>query len=504
MSFKSTILIVDDEKLGREVLGDLLVTQDYHLIFAKNGPEALEQAIKFTPDLILLDIMMPGMDGFEVCKRLRANPTLAEVPIVMITALYGQDSLLKGIKAGADDFISKPFNRVELRARIKTITRLNRYRRLITERNKFEWVVNTANEGYLILDQNDQILYINTQASQWLGLPLNIKTLPTDPFLTLVKKQYQCKPEEAWSTWPPTPTTLTNNIPCYLIYPETPKNKPLWLQVDVLQMESGIDEQYMIRLYNVTDLMVSKSLAWNFHSQVSHKLKTPMGAITGFLNLANKKLSDLSPERLESYLSTSLKNALQLQEKMKTVFEYTELPGLVKPTRGRCFISEITPIIDQIKIDLELEAITINYNDIKNPNNVEVNLAPQVIDLIFLELLKNAQKFHPNQTPTVTIDFNNHPDGIQIKVADDGQLVSPEHLEKVWIPYYQAEKSPTGEVPGMGLGLTMIRTWVWRVGGTCNVYNQQNKPGLVVELVLPLAQIDDKYKKYMLSEDSDK
>src|SRR6185503_9985061 len=102
MKQNGTILIVDDESGGRETLEALLITQGYSLAFASNGPEALAKAAALMPDLILLDVMMPEMDGFEVCQRLRADPLLAEVPVIMITALDGRDSHLSGIEAGAD------------------------------------------------------------------------------------------------------------------------------------------------------------------------------------------------------------------------------------------------------------------------------------------------------------------------------------------------------------------------------------------------------------------
>src|SRR5215475_3413973 len=105
----NTILIVDDEPLGRETLTALLQPQGYQLRFAANGPEALAQAAACPPDLILLDVMMPGMDGFEVCRRLRADPLLREAPVIMLTALDDRVSRLQGIEAGADDFVSKPF-----------------------------------------------------------------------------------------------------------------------------------------------------------------------------------------------------------------------------------------------------------------------------------------------------------------------------------------------------------------------------------------------------------
>jgi putative nucleotidyltransferase with HDIG domain len=122
--------------MGRETLAALLRAEEYQLAFACNGPEALEQAAALNPDLILLDVMMPGMDGFEVCRRIRATPALAEVPLILITALDDRDSRIQGIEAGADDFIAKPYDRRELRARVRTITRLNRYQRLLAEREQ--------------------------------------------------------------------------------------------------------------------------------------------------------------------------------------------------------------------------------------------------------------------------------------------------------------------------------------------------------------------------------
>lgn len=134
MTHTSTILIVDDEPNVHIMLEALLEREGYNLHFASNGPDGLQKAFELTPDLILLDVMMPGMDGFAVCSRLRADPVLAEVPIIMLTALDDRKSRLRGIEVGADDFLSKPFDNIELRARIRTITRLNRYRQLLEER----------------------------------------------------------------------------------------------------------------------------------------------------------------------------------------------------------------------------------------------------------------------------------------------------------------------------------------------------------------------------------
>jgi signal transduction histidine kinase len=132
----STILIVDDAPSALETLLSVLDGQGYQLAAAQNGSEALQRAAQIKPDMVLLDVMMPGMDGFEVCRRLRATPELAEVPIILLTALDDHASLLKGLEAGADDFLTKPVDRKELLTRVRTITRLNRYRTLAEQREK--------------------------------------------------------------------------------------------------------------------------------------------------------------------------------------------------------------------------------------------------------------------------------------------------------------------------------------------------------------------------------
>jgi PAS domain S-box-containing protein len=169
-SHTTLILIVDDDAAGRETLAALLHAEQYQLAFADSGMAAIEAAATLRPDLILLDVMMPGMDGFEVCRRLRADPQLAEVPIMLVTALDDRESRLAGIEAGADDCVSKPYDRAELRARIRTIARLNRYRRLVTERTKFERVIELSPNGILIVHADGALHLANPALCRKLGV----------------------------------------------------------------------------------------------------------------------------------------------------------------------------------------------------------------------------------------------------------------------------------------------------------------------------------------------
>lgn len=123
MKRNSKILIVDDELAGRETLVDLLDGQSYDLVFANNGTEALEKVAKLRPDLILLDVMMPGTDGFEICQQIKVEKVWQHIPIILVTALDGKKDLVRGLDAGADDFLSKPVHGMELRARVRSMLR---------------------------------------------------------------------------------------------------------------------------------------------------------------------------------------------------------------------------------------------------------------------------------------------------------------------------------------------------------------------------------------------
>jgi two-component system, sensor histidine kinase and response regulator len=124
MKTPSKVLIVDDDESVREAFQAILAPEDHEFAFAASGPDALAQLQRSVPDVILLDVMMPDLDGYEVCRRIKADHRLAHVPVILVTVLESKEDLVRGLDAGADEFLTKPVTAVELRARVRSMLRI--------------------------------------------------------------------------------------------------------------------------------------------------------------------------------------------------------------------------------------------------------------------------------------------------------------------------------------------------------------------------------------------
>lgn len=477
---QNRLLIVDDEEMGREVLSDLLAPEGYELNFAVDGNTALEAARADVPDLILLDVMLPGISGFEVCRTLRADPVLSEVPVLLVTALGDRKSRLKGIEAGADAFISKPFDRVELRAHVRSTIQLNRYRRLLTERTKFEWVIENARDGYVLLGGDGQIHYANQYARDYLHLSEQQLNNQKYYFIALAREHYQLEPSEIWREWPGLPV----NSNTYLVRPENHQEHALWLQVDTLCLPTDTRSDLLVRLRDVSAEKSLQQQTWSFQALISHKLRTPLMGMQA-LQLVRRELGDGLPPRAGQFLRIAEENIERLEQQIQDILAFIDAPQRERRSHSSGFslglLPEMLATLNQemnVKVQLDMPV---------SCSILRLSILRENIHSILQELIQNSIKFHPRQKPEITVAL--HYPGkhrVHLQVIDDGRHISPVELRKIWQPYYQSEKNITGEIQGTGLGLPTIASMLWSQGGHCHVRNRSDKPGIIIELQLPL------------------
>jgi PAS domain S-box-containing protein len=167
------ILCVDDEPVNCELLENVLVANGYEVICASNGKEALLQITTRKIDLMLLDVIMPEMNGFEVCREIKGNKEFMNIPVIMITSLTGKGDRIKGIEAGAEEFLTKPFDKTEVLARIKMLLKVKELEAALAQSEKhYRSIFETSKDGLLILDKPEgNIIDVNQAIVDLLGYP---------------------------------------------------------------------------------------------------------------------------------------------------------------------------------------------------------------------------------------------------------------------------------------------------------------------------------------------
>ncbi|MCQ9206714.1 MAG: response regulator [Omnitrophica bacterium] len=477
MGKKAKILVVDDEPQNIKLLEANLLPKGYEVLAASNGKEALQAVTANDIDLILLDIMMPEMDGFEVTRKIRATEATQLIPIVLVTALKETEDRIKGIDAGCDDFISKPFDKNEVLARVNTLLKLSYLRRQLNEKEKFEAVINEISDGIIVCDKNWIIREINNSARKY----LNISEPEKSGLLEVILKFYSASITKE--------KILDFSIPrktFELIREETKEFKALYLtaNLDILKNTAGEISNIVITLRDVTGMRKEEFLKQDFLSLVSHKLRTPITGISGGVSLLQDGTLGPLNEEQKKFINDILEKAYSLENLLEKLLgfvtiERKKLDLSKEPIALQSYLPELlNPTVKKIKdkkIKLNIDCST---------KDIKLNINKKHFDLIVKNLVENAIKFNDKDTKEVTVSAEKAAGEIKISVSDNGRGIPSEERDKIFEKFYQIEKYFTGNVEGAGLGLALVKRLVTAYNGKIELQSEIDK-GTKIIVIIP-------------------
>ena len=472
----STVLAVDDEPKALLLLRNLIEPEGHRVLLAASGAQALELAAKEQSDVVLLDVMMPEMDGFEVCRRLRADPLLAELPIIMLTALDDRASRLRGLEMGADDFVSKPFDSVELRTRVRTITRLNRFRRLYEHRARFEAAITYSPDGVVLAEPDGTIIHRN---------PAFINML--DPDAAAPDNLFAYLPAEFAQR---VRTLATQGTDRPLAAQETSLNFSK-KTVQTTEVSHGRIpwEGRSIILHTIRDITERKTLEQQLiRSQriellgqlagsAVHDVNNILCAISGSAQLIEMKGSTDLTLHLGQILTSAQRGANMLRQLL--MFARGE-EGAFQPANPAGVAAEVAHMVRETFG--KSHPVTFHTDDHLPP----VLADPTQIHQIVMNLCVNARDAMPDggelmikvarqsvtgNCPAVMGDRPVPGEYVAISVADTGTGIPPEILPRLFDPFFSTK--PKGQ--GTGLGLATVIRLIRRHKGFVSIETEVGK-----------------------------
>jgi len=458
---KPKILCVDDEKLNLKLLRSILEPEGYEFQGAESGEIALNQAAQDAFDLILLDIMMPKMSGFEVLQKLRSDEKTRLIPVVMITALREIEDRIRALEAGCDDFISKPFDKVELLARVKSLLKISYYRRQLDEKDKFKAVVDKMSDGIAICSPEWIVKDSNAALLKYLNIadPMNVnlvETLFTNYSVSLNKEALM---------------DLTVGHKTFdIVREESETIKALYLEanLDLIKNSSGELLSIVFSLRDVTAARSEELLKQDFLGFISHKLRTPLAIITPYASMLQQGEMGPLNEKQQKAINILSEHALLLTRLVDKLLGFTEIYSekFAKSKEILALKSYLSSITDPIIKLFKNKKVELSV-DCQEDTKLEMNKL--YFDQIIGNLVENAIKFNDKDIAVISIFAKRISNKVEFYITDNGPGIPNEEYERIFGTFYQVEKYFTGQIAGTGLGLAIVKRLIKRTGGEIRV-----------------------------------
>ncbi len=404
-SVSETILIIDDQPKNLAVIGDYLMKCGYTVIVSQTGEGGLRRAKRFKPDLILLDILMPDMDGFETCRRLKADESTKNIPVIFMTALTGVEDKVKGFELGGVDYITKPIEYEEVLARVKT------HLQIVNQKKQLE--IQACN-----------LQKINTQ----LNNEINSRKA--------VQKELKKLNEE-----------LEDRIN---IRTEELSKVAEQLRLTNIELQKANNE-----LRKIDDMKTE------FVALASHELRTPLTSILGYAQTLAASDLQLDNSTRANILSIIVSESKRLAALIGNLLDISKIE-----TRNIKFKTEPFDISDVINKVINVLNLPSNFPlevHNKTRNNCRAVGNKDQTGQVIRNLLDNALRY-VKEEGKITINISETEDFIQVGISDTGPGIKKEEQKKIFEKFYRIRDEKKRSI-GSGLGLSIASKIIASQGG---------------------------------------
>ncbi len=386
---KKMILIAEDSSTQLERLKYILERNSYKVYTASNGKIALDQLTNITPDLIISDVMMPQINGYQFCKAVKTNPATKEIPFILLTSLTDPHEVINGIQAGADNFLTKPYNEDFLIERIKNILKNRELRKLS----------NGNSESVKIIFRGEQY-EINADSRQIVDLLLS---------------SYE--------------NTIQKN------------DELLHANRRLLKTQQELKK-------NISELERSNKELEQFAYVASHDLQEPVRMISNFAELLKKRTQKDLDEKSQLFLDQLLNASGRIHKLINDLLIFSRTTRTIE----NFTLVDLNNIISQVLEDLSVQINETKAN-IKYPEMPCIKGDPVQINQLFQNLISNALKYVRNEKPEIEIDFANSGNMTRVSIKDNGIGIERNYFEKIFVIFQRLHSNEEYPGTGIGLSI---------------------------------------------------
>jgi two-component system, sensor histidine kinase and response regulator len=459
------ILIAEDSPTQAELLKYILEEHDFGVVVARNGREAFDSILNFKPTLVITDIAMPEMDGYELCHRVRSDERIADVPVILLTSLSDPEDVFKGLECGADNFISKPYERDYLLARIYNL--LDNVHLRNREKMQTSTEVFVGGQKRLITSNRAQVLNLLLSTYE-AAVQKNRELAKARDELTKLNVQLEERVLERTAS----------------LAVEIAERRQA--EEELKALNETLEQRVLERTMQAETANRTKS---EFLSHMSHELRTPLNGIIGFAEfLVDGKPGTLNSKQKE-YLEDILNSGRHLLHLINDILDLAKVEaGKMELSLERFALREaleevcagIMPTAKKKGIQIEADVA---------PELGEVTLDQQKFKQILFNLCSNAVKFtdEGGKVEIRAVTHDSH--SFKLVVKDTGIGIKSEDLQKLFKEFEQLKSGTARLQEGTGLGLALTRQIVELQGGKIGVESEFGK-GSSFTVVLPLVMAE--------------